>query len=250
MTTSESLYVYGIVPAGAEPPPGEGVGDPPGALRTVVEGHLAALVSPLAPDARTGTRGDLAAHDRVLGEALARTTVVPMRFGIVMDDEETVVEALLRRHEPELTELLSALEGHVQMTLRGYYLDDVLVREVVRADPAIARAHARLRGQPEVRTQGERIAIGQAVAAAAARRREADEHALLERVAPVVAEVRAEEPANERVAVNLQLLVHRDRRAELDALVGKISEEQSERMAFRYVGPIPPYSFADVALEA
>ena len=37
---------------------------------------------------------------------------------------------------------------------------------------------------------------------------------------------------------------------ELDALVNTISEEQADRMALRYVGPIPPYSFADVALEA
>jgi hypothetical protein len=242
VTIAETLYVYGIVPADA-------AGDWSEPVRALTEGRLAALVSPWEGDA-PATREDLARHDRVLGEAVERTTVVPMRFGVVMDDEETVAEVLLRRHAGELEDLLRGLEGHVQMTLRAYYREDVLLREVIRADPRIARAHERLRGRPDVQTQGDRIAIGQMVAAGAARLRQEDERMLLDRVTPLVAAVRTEEPANERIAIDAQLLVHRDRRQALDDAVGALSAEQEQRLALRYVGPIPPYSFADVALEA
>jgi hypothetical protein len=142
------------------------------------------------------------------------------------------------------------LDGHVQMTLKAFYGEDVLVREVVAAQPEIARAEARLRGRPEVETRPARIALGERVAAAVAERREADERTLLDRIAPVVAEMRVEPPTNERVAVHAQLLVRRERREALDAVVRELADEQADRMALRYVGPIAPYSFADLALEA
>src|SRR5919202_951653 len=100
---ADPRYVYGVVTAAAADgwPQPQGLGDPPGTVRALVEGQLAALVSPLAPEFTPGRRADLEAHERVLGEALARTTVVPMRFGMVMDGDASVRERLLRRHAAE-----------------------------------------------------------------------------------------------------------------------------------------------------
>jgi hypothetical protein len=249
---AEPRYVYGVVAAAAAEgwPQPQGLGDPPGKVRALVEGSLAALVSPLAPEFTPGRRADLETHERVLGEAVARTTVVPMRFGVVMDGDEGVRDTLLRRHADELQELLRRLDGHVQMTLKAFYAEDVLIREVVAEQPEIARAEARLRGRSEAETRPARIAIGEMVAAGVARRREADERALLARVRPSVTDVAVEEPANERIALHAQLLVHRDRRQALDDVVRELAAEQADRLALRYVGPIAPYSFADLALEA
>src|SRR5215208_3196569 len=82
------LYVYGIVEAGTEGSlPDTGVGDPPGRVRVVRDGALAAVVSPLPEGPGPGRREDLEAHQRVLSEVVQRTTIVPMRFGVVMDGE-------------------------------------------------------------------------------------------------------------------------------------------------------------------
>jgi hypothetical protein len=249
---ARACYVYGVVPAAqvrdwSAPP---GVGDPPGAVRAVAEHDLAALLSDVEPGFTAGTRGDLEGHERVLSGAAATMTVIPMRFGVVMDGDEAVRESLLRRHAERLAELLEQLDGHVQMTLKAFYAEDVLLREVIRAHPEIARAQAAIRGRPQEATRNERIAIGEMVAAGVARQREADERRLVERVAGVAARVLVEPPANDRTALNAQLLVHRDRRAALDALVGELVEANAGRLALRYVGPIAPYSFADVELEA
>ena len=74
--------------------------------------------------------------------------------------------------------------------------------------------------------------------------------ALLDRLSPLATEVRVDPPASDRVALNAQLLVRRDRRNALDEVVGVLSGALQGHLALRYIGPLPPYSFADLSLEA
>jgi hypothetical protein len=71
---------------------------------------------------------------------------------------------------------------------------------------------------------------------------------LLEKLAPAVAQVRSEPVRNERGVLNAALLVRRDARAQLDALVSQLATSAEGWLALRYVGPVAPYSFADLEL--
>ena len=243
------LYVYGVIPAAdARGWPGtDGIDGPSATVRTVEGGELAALVSALPPDRIPGRRDDLEAHRRVLSLANERGTTIPMRFGIVMDGEDLVREELLARHAPEFTDLLRKLDGHVQMTVRAYYAEEALLREVLESEPEIVRRSAAIQGLPESRQ--ERIELGRLVAERVTARREQDAQVLLDRLSSFAAEVRVDPPGSERVALNAHLLVRRDRRSALDVAVAVLAALQSH-LALRYIGPLPPYSFADLSLEA
>jgi hypothetical protein len=243
--------VYGIIPASEagkwqETP---GVGDPSSPVRTVIEDGMAALVSDLPPDYTPGRREDLEAHEHVLEEAIERATTIPMRFGIVMDDDETVREKLLARHASVLSDVLSRLEGQVQMTLKVYYLDEELLKDALAANPDLARETARLAQLPEAEAQDARIRLGEAVANAVEERRAEVESTLLDRLSPFATDVRVDPPRGEQVALNAHLLVPRNRRAALDEEVRKLSEALGSFLAFRYIGPLAPYAFADLSLK-
>jgi Gas vesicle synthesis protein GvpL/GvpF len=245
------VYVYGIIPASEarqwqETP---GLGDPSSPVRTVIEGGMAALVSDLPPDYTPGRREDLEGHQRVLSEAIERGTTVPMRFGIVMDDDETVREKLLKRHAAELSDVLGKLDGQVQMTLKVYYLDDELLKDVLAANPDLAQESARLAQLPETEAQDARVRLGEAVANAIEERRAEVEQALLDTLRPFATDVRVDPPHGEQVALIAHLLVPRERRAGLDEAVRKLSESLAGVLAFRYIGPLAPYAFADLSLK-
>jgi hypothetical protein len=246
-----SIYVYGVIPAADAGgwPGAEGIDGPSATVRTVVAGELAALVSALSSDRIPGLRDDLEAHRRVLSLANERGTTIPMRFGIVMDSEDLVREELLVRHAPEFTDLLRKLDDHVQMTVRAFYAEDALLREVAENDPEIVRRTAAIQGLSELESRQERIALGELIAERVTARREQDAQALLDTLSPLATEVRVDTPSSERVALNAQLLVRRDSRATLDAAVGLLGAALQGQLALRYLGPLPPYSFADVSLE-
>jgi hypothetical protein len=247
-----ALYVYGVIPAAdaRDWPGADGIDGPSATVRPLVAGELAALVSALPSDHIPGRRDDLEAHRRVLSLANERGTTIPMRFGIVIDSEDLVREELLVRHASELTELLRKLDGHVQMTVRAFYAEDALLRDVVENDPEIVRRTGAIQGLSELESRQERIELGELVAGRVTARREQDGQALLDRLSPVATEVRVDPPGGERVALNAQLLVRRDRRSALDDVVGVLGHALQGHLALRYIGPLPPYSFADLSLEA
>jgi Gas vesicle synthesis protein GvpL/GvpF len=248
---AQPVYVYGVIPAAdaASWPQTGGLDGPSSIVRTVVEGGLAALVSDLPPDRTPGRPEDLETYRRVLSQAIERGTTIPMRFGIVMDSEEVVRQLLLTRHAAKLCDLMEALDGHVQMMVKAFYAEDALLRDVVADQPELARESAALVQRPEAETHAARVRLGEMVARAVDVRREEVESALLEQLSPLVADIQVEPASSERVALSAQVLVHRDRRAALDEKVRELSEALAGVLALRYVGPLPPYSFADLSLE-
>jgi hypothetical protein len=247
-----SLYVYGIIPAAEAGrwPDVAGIGGPFTKVGTVEAGDLAALVSVLPPDRTPGRREDLDAHRKVLARAVERGTVIPLRFGMVMDGEDIVRQRLLDRHRPELTELLRRLDGRVQMTVRCLYAEGALLGGAIEGDAEIARLSAAVQGRSEIESRPERIALGERVTAAVEARRAQDEQVLLDQLQPLASDLRVEPGESERVAFNAHLLIRRDRRAALDEVVGQLGRALEGYLALRYIGPLPPYSFADLSLEA
>ena len=251
MPRAASLYVYGVIPASdAQGWPGaDGIDGPSATVRTLVAGELAALVSALPPDRIPGRLEDLEVHRRVLSLANERGTTIPMRFGIVIDGEDRVCHDLLVRHAHEFTDLLWKLDGHVQMTVRAYYVEDALLREVAETDPEIVRRTDAIQGLSDVESWQERVELGELVAERVAACRARDEQALLDRLAPCATDVRVDPPNSERVALNAHLLVRRDRRSALDDVVGVLGGALQGHLSLRYLGPLPPYSFVNLSLE-
>lgn len=241
------IHVYGITYAGVELPGAmEGLGQRP--VRTVEKGELAAVVTELDDPPRT--RADLDAHAKVQAAVVAEATLVPLRFGTLLDDEAELKDGLLGRHAPELLEVLGSVDGRVQMTVKAVYHEGAVLREAVQAHPELKRESDRLTARGD--REGDRdawVRLGERVAHVVEGRRAADEAAIVARLEPHAEQMIVEEPGHERMAARLQLLVPRDGREALDAAVAELGAEQEQRIAIRYVGPLAPYSFCDLSLD-
>src|ERR1700739_4504156 len=104
----QGCYVYGIFPGDIEVDPDfTGVGDPPGKIKAVRDGDLAAVISTVELDRPLGTPDDLRAHTRVLDESVTEVPVLPMRFGAVLSDEDAVATELLQANHDEFARALA-----------------------------------------------------------------------------------------------------------------------------------------------
>src|SRR4051794_5639589 len=107
--TAAAQYVYGIVPSKRRAPGGFGVAR--GRLRTIQTPDAAAIVSDVPGGQLRASRDDLLAHARVLERALEGGVVLPMRFGIVMHDRDSVRDELLNGHRDDLLAQLETFAG-------------------------------------------------------------------------------------------------------------------------------------------
>jgi hypothetical protein len=136
------------------------------------------------------------------------------------------------------------------MSVKAYYLEEALLRAVLARRPELKQRSEALEGSTPAATQNERIALGREVAAAVEEQRALDQQALVEPLARLADDVIVDPGRSERHAFTAQLLVGVARRPELDAVVQRLTVKYRGRFALRYVGPLPPYSFCDLTLEA
>ena len=80
-----AVHIYGVVSA-ATRLPGLLLGRQQAPVRLVVHGDLAAAVSEIDADARL-RRDDLLAHARVPESLVEDSTVLPMRFGVIVETD-------------------------------------------------------------------------------------------------------------------------------------------------------------------
>ena len=216
--------------------------------RCVTHGELAAIVTDADPSALRAASA-IRQHWRVLEEAAGSATVLPVRFGTVMADDHAVVDELLAPRHDELVSRLAGLAGKVQITVKGEFDEERLMRAVVDASPAVARLRERVRGVPEAAAYYDRIRLGQLIAEAVEDARERCTARVFERLQPLAAAVSRERTSSVHSAVNAAFLVAHDSEPGFRAAADELQREFGEAVQLRCVGPLPPYSFSDIGSE-
>jgi hypothetical protein len=231
------VHLYGVVAADADLSE-ELQGRAGAPVRAVSDDRLAVLVSDLEDEARVG-RSDLLSHAHVLEAVADAATVLPVQFGMVMPDDETVRREILEAGGDQTAALLHAFDGLVQLTVSGRYDEEAALREVVRRDPGLAA----------LRSSGNdmqsKMQLGEAVAAGLEQLRAADSDLLVQRLSPHARAVAFTETRDAYSVTGVALLVERAARATLDKAVSDLRQELADRLDLRYVGPQPPYAFLD-----
>ncbi|WP_433604530.1 GvpL/GvpF family gas vesicle protein [Prescottella agglutinans] len=239
-----AVYVYGLVPADVEVKPDvTGVGTPPRPLSSVTFDGIAALVSEIDPEAQLGTPEDLRAHARILDTTAMVAPVLPFRFGAVMTDTDAVVSELLEPYRDEFHEALNQLEGRVEYVVKGRYIEDSVLREILSEDDEIVRLREAIRDRPEDVTRDERLALGERVSQALAAKRDHDTQQLVEALGQVAKEVRVRDATDDEDAGSVAVLVATDEVDSLDKAVARLTQDWQDRVELTVLGPLAAYDF-------
>ncbi len=244
------VYVYGIVPAAALEGRGAfaaaAVGGRGDAVRAVRAGELAAIVSD-SPAARYDvSRENLLTHQRVLEEILTFSEVIPAQFGLISASDARVGEQVLEARRDELLAILAHVRGRVELGLKVLWK-----RERVFAEIVAARDDIRSLRDEMVSGSGhfEQIRLGQLVEQAMALLRTRDAEEIESELAPLCVEMKTNALLTDMMIVNAAFLVEKASEARFDAAVNAIAERNAERLILKYVGPLPPFDFVDLAWE-
>ncbi|MGH3484628.1 MAG: GvpL/GvpF family gas vesicle protein [Nocardioidaceae bacterium] len=238
-----AVHFYGVVSAGTSlPSTVRGRNDAP--LRTIEVGDVAAIVSDVDVEARI-RRADLMAHAHVLDAIVEDTTVLPMRFGILVDSDEEVAEQVLRPAETRLVSLLEEFHGLQQLTIKVSHDEDEVLRHLLAERPDVRELRDSI-GIRDDHMYGRKLHLGQVVAEGVEAIGRADAAMLIDELTPLAHDVSVEEPTQQQV-LQIALLVRRSDRPRVDAAIKNLSQKLPSRLRLRYVGPQPPYAFIDTA---
>lgn len=247
-------YLYCIIRCGEERAFGDAapIGGDSGSVYALPHQGLAVVVSDAGTDQYDISRANMLAHQRVQERVMQELTVLPVRFGTVANGVSPVddVRRLLEKRQQEFERLLSEMEGKVELGLRALWRDEKAVfEEIVAQDNKIRGLRDSLMGKPPQATHFERIRLGEMVKEALERRRTAEAAVLLGPLRQIACGT-VENPAmGDRMVVNAAFLVEKQREEEFDQAVELLDREHSQRVIFKYVGPVPPYNFVNIVVN-
>ena len=175
-------------------------------------------------------------------------SVLPMKFGAVLDSDAQVAE-MLETNRHKLGALLADIGGLFEIEVVAMWADIEQVFADIGGHKDIVELKSRIAELPPGESLAERLSLGKLVKD----RLEAKKRALQERILPawerVARKTVRHEIRNDAVVINAAFLLDADGRDALENLVGKTDREEGGCLNFRIVGPLPPYSFSTVQLE-
>ena len=222
MTTQAetAVYVYGILPGDVEyEDPPTGVGNPPSPVRLVRHRDIAALVSDVDVSNRLGTPDDLLVHEELLDANAAEVPVLPLRFGAVVADEDAVAAELLEPYYDEFSAALQELDGYQEYIVRGRYIQEAILREILAEDPRAAGLANQTRDADPAASREGQIQLGQLIGERLAGKRNQDTQQLGDALADRVSMSVVRPPGDDLEAMHAAFLVKATDAAEVVSTV-------------------------------
>jgi hypothetical protein len=215
-----------------------GVGESPTALRAVTAGPLCAVVSDAPEDLRPKRR-DIIAHQEVQKRLMADGTVLPMRFGLIAENDEAVLLAL-EQNAADYTDRLQVLEGCTEYHLKASQDEDALLRQILRESDVARELNDEIRSgtaDPDASLQ-----LGELVAQEVMARQEALAAGVVEALRPFARTLETSQPTGSDF-INVSFLVTEDQEETFLTSELSVAHQMGDDFDFRLNGPLPPYSF-------
>lgn len=231
------------------------VGSQPGELSVLGDGGLGVVVGPCDPQECGLSRQNLIGHQKVMEEAMARFTVLPIRYGTMAEAEtlpaslDLIRDRLLERRRGELEALMSELAGLQELSVKVLFKDlDRTLKELGQTDPEIKRLAARIAGKSEIATRPERIRLGGLVQERLGELRSGLGDELAQDLQMLAVRAVRHDTVGDRMVLNGAFLVRQTDRDAFDELLDERRLAHPE-LVFRYFGPLAPSSFVNLVIS-
>ena len=226
---NESREVYSLIGIDGAP------------LEVIPYRDIAAIVSPIElkrfeERGEDGLKADLVEYQQVNLRLMEGHTVVPMRFGFTAKDYEQVAEVLEKAYL-QLKSFLIRFRGRVELVVQALWDLPNLLKELGEEEEVL-----------RAKEEGQVLEVGRILFERAEARKKELTQTIHDTLSPLATDFSEGPIKEESMILNHSYLVDRDREHLFDQAVNHLANRYEGRLTFRYIGPIPPYSFANIEL--
>lgn len=239
------LYLYGIFPA-----PGPRHLDLTGLDKQPVYAHsldsFVFLYSEAQQERYLASRRNLLGHERVLEEAMQSgyRTLLPLQFGLIINDWDAVKEQLLDPHAAGLKTLLDELEGKREVGIKVYWETNQELETLMQEHDDLRAERDRLMGKSLSMEQV--IQIGQAIDEAMGDRKQSVIQVFQDALNPLAHQTVENDPLTDTMIYNAAYLIPWDNEPDFGSRVEELDEKFEGRLRIRYNNFTAPFNFAQL----
>jgi len=175
-------------------------------------------------------------------------TVIPMRLGTFVKDIEEVRYILARGHTV-IKDIFSAILNTIEVDATVTWGDFNSVLKELGEEKEIKEFKERLLANPKAVTVNDQMKIGLMVKEALEKKRDGYAKEIQDTLKSVSLDFKAHELMDDKMAANFAFLINKARHKDFEMKVEALNAEFNEKLNFRCVGPLPPYSFYTLEIK-
>lgn len=242
-----SRYIYALIKTsdagllGKDFP--EGMGDTP--LELIPSGDVTAVASATIETKIRPQRKNLAAHQKVVNWVAERCSMLPVAFGLIAEDSDSVYK-VISSNSDTLIDQLAVVDGMVEMALTlRWTVDSVFKYFVEQYDDLKEASISIARGEA---TRDEQIEMGRQFERRLSYEREKHSTIVLDRLGDTVVKTESQPLRDEFDIIRIACLIRRSETEGFSEKIFAIAADYSDEYGFAFNGPWAPYSFVSLSL--
>ena len=247
------IYIYGIIQASGPQAFGKiGIGDNGSDIQAICFKDIAAVGSEspfIVYDtlAKEKIIKDLVTHQFVIEKVMENCTILPVKFGTMVETEDEVVE-FLEQGYAVLSDTLRKMSGKIE-------LDVVASWELSKALAAVCHNSREIQEQQENIAKKitveieDKVALGKLIDQELKDQKESYRQRILQTFEKESTGVCLHDVVNDEMIFNAAFLLDKQKEEVFNKAVYDLDQQLEGAINFRVVGPLPPYSFATTLFE-
>ena len=136
------------------------------------------------------------------------------------------------------------------LEVKVFWDEEQLFAEIVQENEDVRELRDTVAMLPDDVAAAEKISLGQLTGAEIELKSVWEAEGVLDVLEQHSVELLVSPNLSDTMLLNAAFLVEREREAEFDNVVAALAEAHAGRLIFNYVGPLPPYSFINLAFGA
>lgn len=192
------------------------------------------------------SRRNLLGHERVLEQAMEQgyRTLLPLQFGLIVDDWVTVEDQLIKTQSENLKELFSKLDGRREVSVKIFWDAEQELEALMQENEGLRAERDRLEGKSL--SMDQIVKIGQAIEAEIEERKQGIIKAFQGALNGLAIEQVENDLLTDSMIYNAAYLIPWDGEPEFSEQVEALDLQFEERLKIRYNNFTAPFNFAQL----
>ncbi len=184
----------------------------------------------------------LVSHLQLIEKVMTKNTIIPMRLGTFAEGDKEV-EQILASGYRTIKDIFERAQNTIEVDVVATLSDfSSFLQEVSEEEEIKALKQSLLSKEGDV-TVDDQMGIGVLVKKHLDKKKETLANRIQTALGQIAQDSKAHDLMDDKMVLNTAFLIGQSRRGEFEQKIEQLNDEFEDKLNFRCVGPLPPYSF-------
>lgn len=188
---------------------------------------------------------ELLNYQQTLEKIMLEQLIIPIKFGTVVDSLEDI-QTILEINYDRFQQILKEMEGKVEISLAGTWDEKEQIIEISNEDQEICEMKAEAQHTGDVNFL---VKIGKALASKIEEKKIKIADEICKELEYLTIAKEDHERIEDRMILNSSFLIAQEKEESFVECITKIEEKFQKKIQFKYISPLPPYSFCTIFIQ-